>query len=737
MTRFTRPLMRRACTLRAPYSAVLALLLTAAPLASAAVTAARAGLGPSPQGLIQSWVASFHLSGHIFHPGERMTGTITVLASQCIGSNGGPCYSGTDWAAAGGKCPPMALTCSWIAGQGAGAPAWQTISMPIHNPVGPASSQDFYAIVDPNTYVLDGLVTDRDDTPMPGVTIDVSGPDTVQARTDSNGYYNVLLHRGGYHVTPRNTGLEGTIAFSPGFATATLGPQSKHVTDNFTLTPCAGGASGPAPHIAGSVGAAQSSTACAATFTYTMPDRLTDKPNVAGVIDYPAGGTSSYSSNTVAIAPSSWPVDFSVRTPGQTRCRLGVTDTIYVWTVTNVSNALNTPHLQDTAAFTPQSGCGEYVHAFPAEGTYKVTIATKKRIAAGVYASVGKLTKTVVVQDWLIAGLGDSVASGEGNPDIYGAQPKWESARCDRSAASFEARTALRVEKADVHTSVTFVHLACSGAGIAKGAVGPFFGEAPGGAVIPLDSQVSALTSLIGQRKVDVLLLSIGANDIGFGDIVTFCSTKSYNFASGGLWVFDPRAAAPRHTPCFDDPFPEKISAKTLATIVQDNLAKLPKLYDDLAARLNQAGIAANRIYITQYFDPTTGADGQPCPSMSFQIPTGAKPKTLPGLSKSEGQWASSAVVHPLNAAVQAAAQKHGWHFVGGIQNGFIGHGYCAGDASYVRTMKQSFLLQGDPNGTMHPNPPGHYFIAKLVAPLVLHDLYLHGGAQGGRPRPH
>jgi hypothetical protein len=41
-------------------------------------------------------------------------------------------------------------------------------------------------------------------------------------------------------------------------------------------------------------------------------------------------------------------------------------------------------------------------------------------------------------------------------------------------------------------------------------------------------------------------------------------------------------------------------------------------------------------------------------------------------------QWAYVKIVVPLNAAVQAAANAHGWHYVGGIAESFRNHGYCA-----------------------------------------------------------
>ena len=105
----------------------------------------------------------------------------------------------------------------------------------------------------------------------------------------------------------------------------------------------------------------------------------------------------------------------------------------------------------------------------PSLGTFSVTLTVTTQ--DGHTAST---TQDIVVRDFLIVSLGDSVASGEGNPDIpwdlspsrrtaSSNTPKWELSQCHRSALAGPARAALQLEQADPHTSVTFIHLACSG----------------------------------------------------------------------------------------------------------------------------------------------------------------------------------------------------------------------------------------------------------------------------------
>ncbi len=176
-------------------------------------------MDPVPSGLHQSWVAGFKLSGHFFRPGQRISGTITIKVSQCLGSNGGPCYRGTDWSYVIGsskKCGKMSLTCSWYAGD-ASVPHWVVVDMPIANTIGPADSADYYAVVGKNTYTIDGHVTDTAGDPIAGMPIIINGTKNASASTDSTGYYYAFLPKGTYSV-------------SVGTATRYFNPPTKNVT---------------------------------------------------------------------------------------------------------------------------------------------------------------------------------------------------------------------------------------------------------------------------------------------------------------------------------------------------------------------------------------------------------------------------------------------------------------------------------------------------------------------------
>ena len=78
----------------------------------------------------------------------------------------------------------------------------------------------------------------------------------------------------------------------------------------------------------------------------------------------------------------------------------------------------------------------------------------------------------------------------------------------------------------------------------------------------------------------------------------------------------------------------------------------------------------------------------------------------VPGITEAEMEWASTYVLAELRAAMRAAAGKHGWQFVDTVDARFAGHGYCS-DVTWLIRLQNTFSLQGDPWGALHPNPTG------------------------------
>ncbi|MEW6769085.1 MAG: hypothetical protein AB1342_13740 [Pseudomonadota bacterium] len=191
-----------------------------------------------------------------------------------------------------------------------------------------------------------------------------------------------------------------------------------------------------------------------------------------------------------------------------------------------------------------------------------------------------RLTTQIAVRDIFIAGLGDSIASGEGNPDravelsddgfcfrsylggpanIYfrpgrakfkgaracdtsdgqslqnwqAAGAQWFNAACHRSLYSYQTRTAIALAVRNPQIAVTYLPLACTGATIAQGLFGSQSARecavtrsgfnctgTVNAQIAELREALNAAASRQPGRTLDLIMLSIGANDINFSGLV-------------------------------------------------------------------------------------------------------------------------------------------------------------------------------------------------------------------------
>lgn len=407
-------------------------------------------------------------------------------------------------------------------------------------------------------------------------------------------------------------------------------------------------------------------------FDWSMPDRFGLDANGNSLIDY--------YTTAAAISPSSWRVDFTYGS-GQ------VCDPALQLAI-EIDGVPVSPSDPALLAVNTQTCTASY--AFPAEKKYSVTFEL-----SGPGGPGGQVTHDVTVQDWLIISLGDSVASGEGNPDIPGT-PVWENRQCHRSASAGPAQAALAIERADPKTSVTFVHLACSGASVFEGILTRYRGQEPGAWIPP---QVDQMDSLVGSREIDAVTISAGANDVRFATVVTGCFLQR-----------DCHLASTRFS---------------MLAFFNGWLPLLPGNYDALALTLRQPryDVAPDRTYITEYYDALRDDAGAFCDQVILE-----ENRNLPiiGISAAESQWASTDMMVRLNQQVAAGASRNGWKFVGGMYAAFRTHGYCAVDRWIVQ-LTESLAGQRNPDGTIHPNEVGHaFYAARLVAALTA-DLYTAG----------
>ncbi len=429
-----------------------------------------------------------------------------------------------------------------------------------------------------------------------------------------------------------------------------------------------------------------------AEFDWTMPQRARDADG-DGIIDAgpPPGG----------YTPSSWAVELDAckSQPGGNRTIAG-----YKWEVEGLAEQTTT-------------NCKHTVNV-PREQVYPTKLTLTLNDGTTVVAN-----KNVKVVDRFIVVMGDSYASGEGNPHVpiqYGngfviSPPVWEDTRCHRSMWAASARAARALELQDPRSSVTYLTKACSGATIAEGILGPYKGiEQTSGAKLP--PQLEQVRSIIGGARIDNLLISIGGNDAGFAKVLADCILPG---------------------DCFDN-----------QTLINEHNSAIQGLmtshYPQMRASIEnpQTGLNVDSTFITEYPDFTTDSDGSFCDRMGDDILWPLH------ISQSESQWASTFVggnIRNVLTSQVAAAKAQGldWNFVDGVKAawtapGSHGHGYCVGSPTepdpnrWVQTFTDSCDIQGPPAGwnsvfgvwfyfchgdktfgQFHPNKAGHQAIAQ------------------------
>src|SRR4051812_19341840 len=224
-----------------------------------------------------------------------------------------------------------------------------------------------------------------------------------------------------------------------------------------------------------------------------------------------------------------------------------------------------------------------------------------------------RISEAIKVRDVFIAGLGDSIASGEGNPDrpialsddgfcfrsylgtgatqyyrpsragykggraceapdslqLWQRQSAlWFNSACHRSLYSYQTRTALALAEKYPHIAVTYLPLACTGASIPDGLLGSQRArecpptKAAAGCQGTVNAQLTELREAVTaakrrqpDRKLDMVLLSIGGNDIYFSglvtDVIVDTRTERALFRRTGVMASldDSRAALARDLP--------------------------------------------------------------------------------------------------------------------------------------------------------------------------------------------
>jgi lysophospholipase L1-like esterase len=350
-----------------------------------------------------------------------------------------------------------------------------------------------------------------------------------------------------------------------------------------------------------------------------------------------------------------------------------------------------------------------------------------------------RVAADIMVRDIFIAGLGDSIASGEGNPDraialadegfcfrsylgnataqyyrpsragykggraceapdslsVWQRQSAlWFNSACHRSLYSYQTRTALALAVQYPHIAVTFLPLACTGATIADG----LFGTQRARECLPsknaatcagtVNAQLAELREAVAAAKkrqpartLDLVLLSIGANDIDFSglvaDVIVDSATERTLFRQSGVIgsVGDSRAVLARDLP--------------------QGFGKLREALKPLVGELS-------RVVFTSYANPTL-ADGAPCPGgragLDIHPSFNAEPRRLAAVSN----YVQSEFLPQLKAIATCAAGvlcrdpvRDRFTFVDAHQAAYATPGFCARAQNDPEFDRECFSAKGE-----------------------------------------
>lgn len=466
----------------------------------------------------------------------------------------------------------------------------------------------------------------------------------------------------------------------------------------------------------------------------------------------------------------------------------------------------------------------------PREGIYQITVKLRNNDGGGPQG-----TRRITVQDFLIVSIGDSSASGQGNPDVPGRpkgfevdfswwdlipplgiykitaaaaewgwnylkqkfttltraaeakidmdpDPIWLEWRAYRSLQSGPALAARRLES-DGRT-VTFLSFARSGAEIIQGLIGPRTreGDIPKALLercfdklilfyvtnefngtssleanctsvirelsknidvapqslclglpsiglspelsllklcstvaedvlkmleeadivpipkVPIDTwihnlgQIEEAKDTLGDRRIDALLINIGVNDVGMSGTLEDMIKNDFGF-------FKVRS--------------DTNERRKIRRRVEKRLSELPALFEKLEEALKTLNV--RHVYLIEYptslFDRKDGKPARGCEIFTSFLDF--------DLTKGDAIIVKETAV-ALNAALKREAEKRGWFFVSGVAERFSGRGYCtSNNIRYFVQAEESLVLQGDTEGTIHPNGPGHQVYAEQIAAAV------------------
>jgi lysophospholipase L1-like esterase len=390
--------------------------------------------------------------------------------------------------------------------------------------------------------------------------------------------------------------------------------------------------------------------------------------------------------------------------------------------------------------------------------------------------------EVIKVRDVLVAGMGDSFASGEGNPDVpvrfsperavdYGTatesydltgyparagkwttvgdqkfidqNARWLDQACHRSLYSHQLRTALQLAIDDPHRAVTFVGVSCSGAEVTYG----LFRRYKGNEWVPNPPDLSQISALAAEqcgsnratavdvpeayhmrgairelqgglvlrkcdrkqaRKIDLLLVSIGGNDIGFARLVATAVLADQSLLKKlGGW------------------FGQLNEALKTRALLKNLNNRYKSLNRAAHAMLHIPWQESDRVILTAY-PPLAllGENLQVCPDG----PAGMDVMSDFSLSQKRA-LNGMLLAGKLDDVMRKSARRYGWSYVDAHRKAFVGRGICSGFTDGTSSLGDDLRLPRLVEGNWVPYSPAEYrpYISRLRWFRTPNDAFLTG----------
>jgi hypothetical protein len=340
-----------------------------------------------------------------------------------------------------------------------------------------------------------------------------------------------------------------------------------------------------------------------------------------------------------------------------------------------------------------------------------------KRSSSNSLFAVANTSSFIIPDPITIAMVGDSFAAGEGAPIqtstmFTDASQLWNDkdaetttdVPCHRSYLSGQARAAEKARQENKKLAIVIKHVSCAGATVSEMALKK---QKSGSVELPL--QFSLIKTWLrdkGFAQLDILLMGIGGNDVGFAQaIVDFMLNPFGNFSTD-------EDAKKRFSDVHHGEYP-----------FNDLKESYRQLNNDiLSGNFFSMSTVGTPVIIHGYPSPCKGPDGSPwCGQESDWLfgtnnTVGACWGAIEQDDKpSEFKDIHNIIVANLNKAIEEGAEENGWRFIN-MANRAGNHGLSNCSQPYFNTLGQSISHQGDYNGMVHPNSNG--YLNMYVPPL-------------------